>query len=116
LGCSRVSGYNRVPEPPTVARTWGNMAASFGFAQILSLSLRLVAAHDPQDDPGNHEGEQEEYDVEDNGPDLHGELIRSYWFIDLTESSLAIDLSKLVLQGLGVDHPSFQEAEEVLFL
>jgi len=61
------------------------MAASFGFAQILSLSLRLVAAHDPQDDPGDHEGEQEEYDVEDNGRDLHGELIRSYWFIDLTE-------------------------------
>jgi len=48
--------------------------------QILSLSLQLrtklaslisVSAHDLHDDAGDHEGEQEEYDVEGYGHYVH---------------------------------------------
>ena len=55
-----------------MARTWGNIARGWP-VEILSLSLQVlpqtglsdsVSAHDLHDDAGDHEGEQEEYDVE----------------------------------------------------
>lgn len=87
LGWSKVSGYKRVPEPPTVAKTWGNMAAGWCL-QILSLSLApwaeslgpddwldLVAAHDLHNDAGDHESEDEQDDVEGNAHYVHESML-----------------------------------------
>jgi len=46
--------------------------------------LRLIAPHDLQDYAGNHEGEQEEDDVEGYGHYIHEKSL-IFWFIDLTE-------------------------------
>jgi hypothetical protein len=39
--------------------------------EILSLSPALVSAHDPHDDPSDHEGEDEQDRIEDYGDYLH---------------------------------------------
>jgi hypothetical protein len=47
LGWSKVSGYKRVPEPPTVAKTWGNMVAlSIERLSSLLLAAESIALHD----------------------------------------------------------------------
>ena len=45
----------------------------------------LVAAHDPHDDAGDHEGEDEKDDVEGYAHYVHGKMKDRSWFIDLTE-------------------------------
>jgi hypothetical protein len=39
LGWSRVKGYRRVPEPPTVARTWGNMLQ---YPRMIFIMMRAI--------------------------------------------------------------------------